>query len=310
MRIWPVLALAALCVPVAGAATVRSVTAPAPVLALAQDGRLIAYAVGRSARDCNRVYVWNLSTRGVSKLGRRTHCIETSTGNAIGSVAIAGTRVLWMHYAGGNRRSYTIWTATTARPLPRLLASREVDVDDPAPLLVGDGDDSRLGSLLPYASGRDVIALGATGARRFSWRAPARVLALSALQGELAVATVGGRVTVLGADGTVERTESFDSDVSAVRLTALGLVAQRGRSIELRGPVVPRRWDVPGNWRLADAQGEWAYFVDGLFVHRLSLVADNRSQFVTGGRRAQIDGTSLTTAAGRTVKVQAPRGTG
>ena len=96
----------------------RSVAAPAPVRALEHDASRVAYAVGRSARDCNRVYVWDLATRGVSKLGRKTHCEQTSTGNEIAAVSIAGRRVLWVHYAGGNIRDWSLWTAT-ALPMIR-----------------------------------------------------------------------------------------------------------------------------------------------------------------------------------------------
>ncbi len=291
-------------VPTAGAATVRTVTAPAPVLALAQDGPFVAYATGRSARDCNRVYVWNLTTRGVSKLGRRTHCIETSTGNGIGSLAIAGRRVLWVHYAGGNRRLYSIWTATTARPLPRLLASREVDVDDPAPLVVGDGDDSRLGSLLPYAVGANVVALRANGSRAFAWTAPAPVVALSAREGELAVASRGGRVTVLDGRGRVERTETFASEIRAVRLTGAGVLVQRGRTLELRGPVVPRAWQLPAGARLEDADGAWAYYAHGTSISRLRLDAANVTRRVAGGTRAEVEGARIATSSGRTVFVR------
>jgi hypothetical protein len=300
MRLWLVLALAALCAPLAGAATVRSVTAPAPVLALAQDGRLIAYAAGRSARDCNRVYVWNLSTRGVSKLGRRTHCVETSTGNAIGSLAIAGKRVLWLHYAGGNRRTYTIWTATTTRPLPRLLASREVDVDDPAPLVVGDGDDSRLGSILPYASGRDVIALRADGARRFSWRAPARVVALSALDGELAVATENGDVTVLDASGRVVSTQSFGAGVRAVKLTGNGILAQVGSTLELRRGGEIRKLALPRGARLTDALADRALFVVGQQARDVRF-AGGAQRLIALGSHVEAELGTVAVARGRTV---------
>jgi hypothetical protein len=303
MRPWLVLALAALCVPVAGAASVRSVTAPAPVLALAQDGRLIAYAAGRSAHDCNRVYVWNLSSRGVSKLGRSTHCVETSTGNAIGSLAIAGKRVLWLHFAGGNRRNYTIWTATTTRPLPRLLASREVDVDDPAPLVVGDGDDSPLGSILPYASGRDVIALRADGARGFSWRAPARVVALSALDGELAVATDGGTVTVLDAAGRVESTLRFVAGVRAVKLTGNGVLAQVGNVLELRRGAETLRFALPRGARLTDALADRALYVVGQQARQLRF-AGGAQQLVAVGSHVEAELGTAAVASGRTVSAR------
>lgn len=298
------LALLAL-VPTAEAATVRTVTAPAPVLALAQDGPRVAYATGRSARDCNRVFVWNLTTRGVTKLGRRTHCIETSTGNAVGSVSIAGARVLWVHYAGGNRRMYTLWTATTSKPLPRLLRSREVDVDDPAPIVIGPGDDAPRGGLLPYAVGSSVVALRADGSRAFTWTAPAPVTALTAAAGKLAVATRGGRVTVLDASGRVEETETYGSEVRAVQLSPRGPVVQHGRTIELRREGIPSPWQVPTGWRLVDADENWAYFADGASLHRLRLVADNVTQSLGGGRLLQVDGARFSAAAGRTVRVQA-----
>ncbi|MBA3432517.1 MAG: hypothetical protein H0U08_00315, partial [Actinobacteria bacterium] len=83
MRRFFVLCAVLTAVPVAGAASVRSVTAPAAVQALAFDGPRVAYAAGRTASDCNRVYVWNLTTRAVTRLGRKAHCVQTSTGNGI-----------------------------------------------------------------------------------------------------------------------------------------------------------------------------------------------------------------------------------
>ena len=149
------LAALILLVPAASAAPIRSVTTPAPVLDLAFDGSRVAYAVGRSSGDCNRVYVWNLVTRGVSRLGRKTHCEQTSTGNSIASLAIAGTRVLWLHYAGGNSRDWSLWTATTTRPSPIRLRLVTREADAAAPIVIGDGNSGRLGDLLPYAVDRD-----------------------------------------------------------------------------------------------------------------------------------------------------------
>lgn len=289
-------------VPAAGAATVRTVAAPAAVLALEHDGAFVAYAVGRSASDCNRVYVWNLATRGVSKLGRKTHCVQTSTGNAIASVAVAGRRVLWVHYAGGNRRRYTLWTATTTKPSPLLISSLEVDVDDPAPMLIGQGDDSPRGSLLPYAVGRRVVALRANGSRAFTWTAPARVVGVSALRGELAVAAAGGTVTVLAADGRVLRTEDYDTEVQEVRLTGNALAVQRGRSLELRGGRTGT-WTLPAGTRLADAEGTRTVLVGGGSVRTLDL-GDGRIRTVAPGSHARLEAARLSIGSGRVVSVR------
>jgi hypothetical protein len=291
-----------LLVPTGLAASVRTVTAPAPVRALELDGARIAYATGRSARDCNRVFVWNLTTRGVTKLGRRTHCEQTSTGNEIAAVSIAGTRVLWVHYAGGNIRDWSLWTATTTKPGPLRLRLVSRDVDAPAPIVIGQGDASKLGDLLPYAVDRMVVALRADGSRRFAWTAPARVVALSALGGELAVATAGGVVTVLDARGRVLRTEDFAGEIAAVRITGASLAVQRGRMLELRGGRTAT-YLLPAGTRLADAQGDRAVLVGGGKVRSLDLDS-GRSVVVAAGSFAGLEGSRLAIGSGRTVSVR------
>lgn len=296
------IALLLVLVPAAGAATVRTVTAPAAVLALEHDGSFVAYAAGRSAGDCNRVYVWNLATRGVSKLGRRTHCVQTSTGNAIASVSVAGRRVLWVHFAGGNRRQYTLWTATTTKPSPVLISSLEVDVDDPAPMLIGQGDDSPKGSLLPYAVDRRVVALRADGSRAFTWTAPTRVVGLSARGGELAVATEGGTVTVLGERARLLRVERFSGEIAAVRLTGDSIAVQHGRTLELRGGHTAIYSLVAGA-RLADADGNRAVLTGGGKIRTFDL-GSGRGGVVAVGTLARLEGSLLSVGSGRVVSVR------
>lgn len=288
-------------VPAALAGSSRTVTAPAPVVAVGFDGTRIAYASGRSATDCNRVYVWNLSTRGVSKLGRKTHCEQTSTGNAIASVAIAGRRVLWLHYAGGNFRDWSLWTATTTKPAPSRLQLVTREADAAAPIVIGDGDAGRLGDILPYAVDRTVIALRATGARRFAWRAPARVVALTAIGGELAVATEGGGVTVLDAAGRILSEESYASEIQAVKFAGNGLLVQRGRALELRNVGGSRIWTLPPGARLVDAADARAYYVSGGRIHAQSL-AGAQSRIVGSGSHGAVEGPMIATAQGRIVR--------
>ena len=209
MRSATIAILAVLLVPAAAGAPTRTVTAPASVTALAFDAGRVAYASGRSASDCNRVQVWDLATRGVTTFPRPTTCVQTSTGSGISDLSIAGNRVLWAHYIGGNQREWTLWTATTTKTKPLRLRFITRDADDAPPIVVGDGESALPGGILPYAVDSEVIALRTNGARRFAWTAPARVTALSALGGELAVASAGGVVTVLDAGGNVLRTESY-----------------------------------------------------------------------------------------------------
>ncbi|MGH3071332.1 MAG: hypothetical protein ACRDNB_03560 [Gaiellaceae bacterium] len=302
MRYLSAIAVLLVLVPAAGAGSVRTVTAPAPVRALELDGSRVAYATGRSARDCNRVFVWNLATRGVSKLGRRTHCEQTSTGNEIAAVSIAGTRVLWVHYAGGNIREWSLWTATTTKPIPVRLRFVSRDVDAPPPIVIGQGDGSKLGDLLPYAVDRTVTALRANGSRRFTWVAPAAVIGLSALDGELAVATKGGVVTVLDARGRVLRTERFAGEIDAIRLTGDALVVQRGRTLELRGGRAAM-YSLIAGVKLADAEGNRAVLVGGGKVRSFDLDSGSGG-VVASGSLAGLEGMRLATASGRTVSVR------
>ncbi|MBA3347651.1 MAG: hypothetical protein H0T13_03735, partial [Actinobacteria bacterium] len=163
MKTWlPALVLVAL-VPAAGAAQVRAVTAPAPVIALAADGSRVAFAAGRSSHDCNRVSIWSLGSNAVTKLGRRTHCEQTSTGNSIAALALAGERALWLHYVGGNTRTWSLWTATASQRLPVRLRSVSTEADARPPIVVGPGTTVGGDSLLPYAVGVTVVALREDG---------------------------------------------------------------------------------------------------------------------------------------------------
>jgi hypothetical protein len=285
----------------AAAITVQS---PAPVQALAADGQRVAYAAGFSAHDCNRVYVWNLRTRAVVKLGRRTHCERTSTGNSISSLALAGNRALWIHYVGGNRRLWSLWTATTTRPQPRLLRSIELDVDDPAPYVLGEGNQSRLGGVLPYAVGDTVHALRLNGSRAFSWKAPARVTALGARGEEVAVAAADGSVTLLGPRGRiVSRLPSGDAP-AAVFVTGGDVVAQRGRTVQAYGPDGDRRFAIPAGARVADAQGYTLVYVLRGAVRRVDTLSGT-DRLLARGAFVQLEDSWTVTASGRTVSADA-----
>lgn len=286
----------------AGAASVRSVTAPAPATALAFDGSRVAYATGRSGADCDRVFVWNPNARAVSRLGRATSCERTSTGSGIAALSLAGSRALWLHFAGGNTRDWSLWTATTARPAPVRLRFVSRDADAPPPIVLGPGDDSRLGSLLPYAVDRVVVALRANGSRTFAWTAPARVVALAAHGGELAVASAGGVVTVLDGRGRVLRTERFGAEISAVRITGDALAVQHGRTLEVRGGRVALYTLVAGV-RLADADGDSAVLVGGGKVRRFDLDSGSGGVVAPGGF-AELEGGKLAIASGRVVSVR------
>ena len=303
------LLIVAVALPVAagGAATVRRLVAPATVTALAFDGTRVAFASDRSTGDCDRVRLWNLRTGAVKRLGRTTPCVETSTGTGIASVAIAGARVLWLHYTGGNIREWSLFTATASAPRPRQLRFVARDVDAPAPIVLDDGDAGRFGDLLPYAVGTRVIVLDAKARRRLVWSAPRRVVALSARDDELAVAQQGGVVSVLDLAGRVVREEAFASELGAVELTGAGVLVQRGATLEYRnGGDVAWTAQLPPGSRLVDSAGA----TDAIYTVRGEVharrVGGSRDVLLAHGTLAQVEGLTLAVARGRTLTARTP----
>src|SRR5215216_1335122 len=92
-----------------GAAGPATLTAAAPVTQLAFDDGRLAFALhGR----CGGLTVWAPATKARRPIGRSRACTATSTGSAVAGLTIGRRRVLWVEYAGGNIREWTLRTAT------------------------------------------------------------------------------------------------------------------------------------------------------------------------------------------------------
>jgi hypothetical protein len=101
-----------------------------PVAALAVDGANVAYNL--SARDAaskhaiNKVLVWNVRTgKTVTVSGKKTAVADdTSTGEGVLQLAIAGSRVAWLVNEGGNlEASDFLFTSSVTQPKERQVAS-------------------------------------------------------------------------------------------------------------------------------------------------------------------------------------------
>lgn len=272
-----------------------TITAPAPVQALALDTPLLAYA------DCGRAHVWSRTTGRTVALGRRTACDVTSTGSRIDAVAIAGNRVLWRYYIGGNFRDWSLFTATTTALRARRLRFVTRETGDFEPIVIGEGDTTRYGDVLPYAVDREVVVLRPNGTRAFAWTAPGPVAALGANWGSVAVALRDGRIFVLE-DGAVRRSWTAGRFPYAVFVTGNGIASQRERTVELRTGSSTRRWPIPLHARLRDAEGLRAVYL-----------AAGRAWFLdlsTGARRdlgratdVQLEGPTVAIASGRAIRL-------
>jgi hypothetical protein len=283
------------------ASAVAAITAPAPVQALALDTPLLAYASGRTARDCDRVRIWNRASRRTTTFGRTTSCERTSTGSGIAALSIAGNRVLWLHYAGGNIREWSLFTATTTALRPRRLRFVARDVDAPAPIVLGEGDTTRYGDLLPYAVDREVVVLHPNGSRALAWSAPSRVTALGANWGGVAVAVEDGRVFVLER-GTVETSWTGSPAATAVFLTGNGVATQRGRTIELRTGDALHRWAVPADARLRDGEGLRVVYTSGGRAW-LRTAGSDPARNLGSATDLQLEYSTLAIASGRSIRL-------
>jgi hypothetical protein len=280
----------------------RTVRSPGTVLDLARSGYSVAFLSGPYQGHCGpHVELWHLATRGVHRLGRRTDalCIDgPSTGSGVTDLAVAETRALWLAYTGGNIREWLLYTATTTRPLERLLEHREVDVDDPSPIVLGVASESSM----PYSVGSTVKVLGSNGRLRYTWRAPAEVTNTTAYGAQVAVFVKGGRCFVLSATGTVQYRYSFPPGaVKEFALARAGLVVQLpGGRIEIRKGSSVRSLRIPATARMLD-------YAESILLYRVGTairgrrVLSGKDVLLRRGAVAVLEHNGLTYAVGTRV---------
>src|SRR5947208_13040849 len=125
----------------------RTQPAGGKVLALGLSGADVVFASAATGERCPALTIWHTDLRFDRRFSTGRDCPATSTGSGIAAVAEAQGRVLWLSYAGGNDRDWTLYTASERARTPRLLRFVTVDVSAPPPIVVGDADER----LLPYA---------------------------------------------------------------------------------------------------------------------------------------------------------------
>jgi hypothetical protein len=234
----------------------RGFTAAAPVTALDATAGAIATALAWTPRGCESVVLWQPDLFARRTFRAPGPCPRTSTGRGIAAVATSSDRVVWLAYAGGNSREWTLWTATpTARAARRLRFARG-DVDAPSPIVLGNGGEQGI----PYAVGAHVIVIGPSGKRVLSWQAPARVVALEQGANSVGVLVATGNLFVVGLDsGLVAEHDSPPGEVRAFRIASVGVIVETRRGIEIR-TAPGARLPVPAGARLVG-------FADGQLVY-------------------------------------------
>jgi len=131
-----------------GSASTPTLPLPGPVSELAADGGRVAILLRATTGDCarDRVAVWGPVGRTFVPIGASACTDSTSTGAGLYGVALAGTSVAYVQFAGGNVRELRLRLATLARPRPVTVASAAFGLDQGSGTFIGRivGDKSLL----------------------------------------------------------------------------------------------------------------------------------------------------------------------
>lgn len=95
------------------------------VVALSADGPRVAVATAGLAHACDRVVLWNAIAYGqTTRWAAHTNCgggRQTSGGQRLTEIALAGARALWVESISGNDQELALWSATPGHK-PSMLA--------------------------------------------------------------------------------------------------------------------------------------------------------------------------------------------
>ncbi len=217
----------------------RTLTAAAPVSAISLTNRVVSYAVGRTPQNCGSVVLWNTPRRGRWTFGSRTilGCEENPSGGfGIPSVAVSGTRVVWLTRIGGNITDWQLWTATPTRRVARRLAFASSEADGPPAVVLGPGTNDGI----PYAVEHTLTFLGPSGRRLFRTTVDSPVRLVTSGNGvgaaRVLVALADGKVVLLSKSGVALRTDEYAAgEVRAIALGLVGPLVQVGSTVNV-GP--------------------------------------------------------------------------
>jgi hypothetical protein len=192
-----------------------------PVRELAADGGRVAILLQTSRPNCarDRIAVWGPRARTLVPIAAAPCAQSVSTGAGLFGTALAGTRVAYVEFAGGNARELQLRLATLAQPRPTTVASAAFGLDAEQGTYIGRlaGD----GALLAFdwwSLCRPCATVNPAGPRGSVWRiVPAgsacpdgglgsrrRCTLVAGALGRLRLLAVGGGLVAMkGADGSL-----------------------------------------------------------------------------------------------------------
>jgi hypothetical protein len=301
--------------PTSGSGGVRVLRTAGGVLGAA-DGSVAAVVTGCTDRGPlageHRLYAWNPVRRSVVSIARlrERRCYGSSTGEGISEQAIAGRRLAWVAFAGGNYRQSWLLTATTEKPLStrQLTGAKDRNTGSGVGDWVGNvhGDGSLLvfntWSVCEKSEYTDSCPEGSPpgfhiynenlwrivgNRKRLVLAGPDELTVLSVAAGRILVQRADGSLELRRADGSLLRTFRFrPGEVRAALLDASELVVlDHGSTLawrvyDLASGEQKRSFAAPGRAIAADVERGLLVYTVGRVVHVLRLADGRQRLFV------------------------------
>ncbi|HEU0247114.1 MAG TPA: hypothetical protein VFR38_08525 [Gaiellaceae bacterium] len=284
----------------------RTIVTSLPVRDLALTGRSVAFVADAPKRlQCARIGLWNSATNRRFVFDSKEQCLEEgSTGQGVWDVAVATRRVLWLTFAGGNFREWSLWTATTTRPKPRQLRFVARDVDGAPPIALGPGTAEGM----PYAVDRRVVYLADSGKAIFTTTVAAPVRAIAAGQGPngVRVAALLSSGVVVGLDRRGQNVTTVDTfprgSVTAVRVSRHGIALQMRNEVHFDDVAV----ELPSGANMLDIAQDRVLWMRAGDLGTTTITTGKSARLVDGTPRkpahGQIEPQGVAWSVGRTVR--------
>jgi hypothetical protein len=271
------------------------------VTGLAADGNRVAIGTTALKNACDRVIVWNPFTRANERWATRTNCgagTDTSGGQALREVALAGTRVAWLESISGNNQELTLRTATLSRPSTRDLVfavNGNGAGGDPTGQYVGEthGDGDLLAFRTWTVCAPDIpnppCSQPKSGAAPTLWRATATSKAQVTKAAGTLVAVDAGRlavrsgveVTLFDSAGHVVRTIATTPGAGGTALNGTQLATVDGSTLSVYSTTtgtLTKTIALPRSGKLLDLQSGIALVQLGDRELRVVRISDGRDR--------------------------------
>jgi len=281
-----------------GAGADKVATSPGVVLGLARSHSSAAWISAPGKGHCgSTVYLWNVLTDKTYTVGTSNQAVCGGL-SGVTDLAVAGNRVVWLAYDGGNSRKWHLYTATSASPSRRELERATPQVSNQSPIVLGVASSS----VIPYSIGSTVKVLPASGAKAYTWQAPGQVTNTTAYQGQVAVFVKGGKCYVLSPTGVVAATYTFHvGAVQEFALAGAGLVVQLPRGkVEIHNGSSVKTVALTSSAKMLDYQDGFILYSVGTQIRALRI-ATGKEAFVRFGTYAALEPNGMSYASGRKI---------